>query len=66
MDIVCYTCDGEGFVEGTCGRCAGSGEGAHPGASCWFCKGSGEDQYACAACDGSGVIDEDAGVIDDE
>ena len=46
----CDTCEGEGYLEDSCGVCNGSGEGMYDGSSCYYCKGSGVEKIECDAC----------------
>jgi hypothetical protein len=45
-DHECTKCE-EGFIDGGCGACAGSGEGLHDGSTCSSCGGSGEGGGFC-------------------
>lgn len=55
----CTSCGGTGYKELICGRCDGSGEGAHEGMMCGVCSGLGTVDEVCAVCGGTG---EDMGV----
>jgi len=51
----CEKCE-EGIVHGTCGTCAGSGEGMADGTTCRSCGGGGAEDWECDECDGTGEV----------
>jgi len=55
----CENCEGQGYTEGYCYACNGSGEGCADGTTCRRCKGSGSDRCECEECGGTGEIDEE-------
>jgi len=46
----CEYCEDTGMEYGTCGCCAGSGEGSYAGSSCPICKGLGVAYCRCTHC----------------
>jgi len=60
-EIECPDCDGIGFLDRTCIRCAGSGEGMADGTHCASCAGSGVEFTECETCRGTGEMEKESG-----